>query len=314
MTCWPVWTEDEIVFFGPQFAIMSRAKNWCFTLNNPTNDEKVFISSLVDGKSDVRYVMYGNEVGAEGTPHLQGFLSLQSRKRLQELKKILGPRFHLESARNPVAALQYCKKENDWVEFGEFTTQAGRRSDIEEFKVSVKNGELDVPTLRELHSDVFAKYPRFCLEYIHDHYPKKIVPDHEMHEWQKNLKELLDAEPDDRTIVFVVDQKGNSGKTWFSHWYAQNVGKSQVLLPGKKTDMAYALDQNIRVLFLDAPRSKQGEYIMYDFLEDVKNGYVFSSKYESRVKRLSKVHIVVNMNEAPDMTKLSDDRYHVIRL
>lgn len=104
------------------------------------------------------------------------------------------------------------------------------------------------------------------------------------------------------------------GKSWFAHWYAQNKGKSQVLLPGKKNDMAYALDPTIRVLFMDAPRSKQGEFIMYDFLEDVKNGFVFSSKYESRVKRLDRVHIVVMMNEKPDMTKLSEDRYHLIEL
>lgn len=78
--------------------------------------------------------------------------------------------------------------------------------------------------------------------------------------------------------------------------------------------MAYALDPTIRVLFMDAPRSKQGEFIMYDFLEDLKNGFVFSSKYESRVKRLARVHIVVNMNEHPDMTKLSADRYHVITI
>lgn len=65
-------------------------------------------------------------------------------------------------------------------------------------------------------------------------------------------------------------------------------------------------------MFVDAPRSKQGEFIQYDFLEDVKNGYVFSTKYESRVKTLDNVHVVVNMNETPDMSKLSADRYHII--
>jgi hypothetical protein len=294
--------------------IMSRAKNWCFTLNNPTDDEKVFLSTLVGANTEFRYLIYGNETGEEGTPHLQGFFSLLSRKRMLELRKTLGNRFHLENARNPNAAIQYCKKENDWVDFGEMGTTTGKRSDLEEFKVSVKAGELDPKNLRDIHSDVFAKYPRFCHDYIQDHYPVKEVPQHDLKEWQSSLKQILDSEPDDRTVVFVVDEIGNAGKSWFAHWYTQNVGKSQVLLPGKKADMAYTLDPTIRVLFMDAPRSKQGEYLMYDFLEDVKNGYVFSSKYESRVKRLSQVHVVVNMNEEPDMTKLSRDRYNVIHI
>ena len=67
--------------------------------------------------------------------------------------------------------------------------------------------------------------------------------------------------------------------------------------------MTYFLDTSIRVLFIDAPRSKQ-EHLQYDFLEEVKNGYIFSSKYKSRIKRLQNVHLVVLMNEAPDMTKL----------
>lgn len=294
--------------------IMSRAKNWCFTLNNPSDEDRLVLSGLVDGKSMFSYLIYGNEVGEQGTPHLQGFFSLSQRKRLLELKKVFGDRYHLENARNPNASILYCKKEKDFVEFGEFASTSGRRSDIEEFKASVKNGELDPKALRDLHSEVFAKYPRFCHDYIQDNYPCKVVEDHVLHDWQANLKSLLDAEPDDRTIVFVVDEVGNSGKSWFAHWYTQNVGRSQVLLPGKKNDMSYALDPTIRVLFMDAPRSKQGDYLMYDFLEDIKNGFVFSSKYESRIKRLSRVHVVVNMNESPDMTKLSADRYKIINL
>ncbi len=52
----------------------------------------------------------------------------------------------------------------------------------------------------------------------------------------------------------------------------------------------------------------------YDFLESVKDGMVFSTKYESVVKTLGKVHVVVLMNEMPDMSKLSDDRYQIINV
>jgi hypothetical protein len=73
--------------------------------------------------------------------------------------------------------------------------------------------------------------------------------------------------------------------------------------------MALVLDTCARVIFFDFPRSKQGNYIQYDFLEEVKNGYVFSGKYESCIKTLANVHVVVFLNEMPNMTKLSANRY-----
>lgn len=78
------------------------------------------------------------------------------------------------------------------------------------------------------------------------------------------LQELLDklaADPDDRTIFFIVDQTGNNGKTWFAHWYASKNENCQVMCPRKRADMAYIVRTDIRVLILDAPRSKQGEFI-----------------------------------------------------
>jgi hypothetical protein len=150
---------------------------------------------------------------------------------------------------------------------------------------------------------------------MQQYWPQVVIPDHPLRPWQAALLRKLDEEPNRRKIIFVVDEKGNSGKSWFAHWYArQNPMNCQVILPGKKADMAYALKMNIRVLFCDAPRSKQGEFIQYDFLEDCKNGYVFSTKYESHVKSFEPMHVVVNMNESPDRSKLSEDRYDVINI
>ena len=87
-----------------------------------------------------------------------------------------------------------------------------------------------------------------------------------------------------------------------------------VLLPGKKADMAFMLRPDIRVVFFDAPCSKQGEFIQYVFLEEIKNGYVASPKYNSCFKRLSKVHVVVMMNESPNMLKLSLNCYVIIEI
>lgn len=120
--------------------------------------------------------------------------------------------------------------------------------------------------------------------------------------------------PDPRKIIFVVDINGNQGKSWFARYYCDMNENGMVVIPGKKADMAYTINESCRVFFFDCPRSKQGDFIQYDFLEELKNGYFLSPKYESRIKKLATPHIVVLMNETPDMTKLSEDRYEIIRL
>lgn len=294
----------------------SRARNWCFTLNNYTDDDLIRINALVDTNNKVTYVLYGKEVAESGTPHLQGFISCKDQLRLQQIKIIIGSNPHLEVARNVNASIIYCKKEGDWIEFGaRNNSNAGKRNDLEEFKNAVKEGMLNMKDIREAHADVYAKYPRFCLEYVRDNFPKPIIPDHPLRPWQQHLHDLLEEEPNRRTIIFIVDEIGNSGKSWFADWYQQKTGDTcQVLTPGKRADMAYMLPMCLRVLFLDAPRAKQSEFIQYDFLEDLKNGRVFSPKYESIMKTYEPMHIVVCMNEEPDRTKLSADRYKVINI
>lgn len=299
---------------GCYFRLMG-SKNWCFTLNNYSDEDVERLNNLVDTEDRVEYLIYGKELAASGTPHLQGFVVFGQRTRLVMVKAIIGSNPHVEVARNVNASVEYCKKDGEWVEFGSRSSKQGTRSDLEEFKTAVKGGMLSLSEIREHHSDVYAKYHRFCLEYIDDNYPKNVIPDHELRPWQVSLKTLLEQPADRRKIIFVVDEVGNSGKSWFAHYYTRLIGdEGQVMLPGKKADMAYALKPGLKVLFLDAPRSKQGEFIQYDFLEDLKNGYVFSTKYESRIKSYEPMHVVVNMNESPDRTKLSEDRYKVINI
>lgn len=293
---------------------MSRAKYWCFTLNNPNADERAKIVAL-DGDRSLEYLIFGNEVGESGTPHLQGFVAFVARVRLTQLKQVISDRGHFEVAKFPDKAADYCKKDGDFVEFGVLTLTKGKRSDIDAFKDDVKQGVLSVKELREAHSVVFAKYSQFCTQYIQDNNSVLTVEDHLMYGWQESLFAELKVEADPRKIVFCVDLIGNSGKSWFCHYTSGILQNVQVLLPGRKADMCMMVELDARVIFVDATRSKQGEYILYDFLEELKNRYIFSSKYHSVLKCLKKVpHVVVMMNEFPDMTKLSMDRYHIMEV
>lgn len=294
-------------------SIGPKAKHWCFTFNNYTQDDLDRLSVPIEG---IDYLIFGKEVGASGTPHLQGTVCFQSRKRLQQVITTIG-RVHCSVTRFLSQSIDYCKKDGDFIEWGD-TPNTGakdeKRSDLEEFKASVKEGVTSLPELRELHSSVCALYPRFVRDYIEDLKEKVKVPVHPLRDWQATLNATLLLPPDDRTITFIVDKTGNQGKSWFARYFCDIHENAQIVVPGKKADMAYIIEEEKRVFFLDCPRSKQGDFIQYDFLEELKGGFVFSGKYESRVKKFKVPHVIVLMNEFPDMSKLSRDRYQIKEL
>lgn len=296
---------------------MSRAKYWTMTLNNPTSDERESVRSLGDDMKSIQmeYMVIGNEVGESGTPHLQGFVAFSVRVRMAHLKQKISNRAHYEVAKFPENAATYCKKEGDFYEFGELVLRQGKRSDMDMFKDDVKSKGMSIKQLREEHSVLIAKYPQFCMQYVQDNNDVLDVEPHVLYGWQESLFQELKLPADPRKIIFCVDLVGNSGKSWFCHYTSGILPNVQVLLPGRKADLCMMVDIDARIIFLDATRSKQGEYILYDFLEELKNRYIFSSKYHSTLKCLKQTpHVVVMMNEQPDMNKLSMDRYHILEV
>lgn len=286
-----------------------KAKQWCFTLNNYTPADLDNLSS--PPQEEVAYLIYGKEVGASGTPHLQGTVCFQSRKRLRQVIQIIG-QAHCSITRNLLQSIEYCKKEGDFFEFGNIPNQeSGKRTDIEAFKETVKKGVTCLKELRDRHSEICAKYPRFVVEFVTDWKEKIPVEPHPLRPWQAELYGKLILPPIEREIMFIVDLEGNQGKSWFCRYYCDLHENAQIILPGKKADMAMILREDCKVFFFDCPRSKQGEFIQYDLLEEVKNGFVFSGKYQSVIKKFKTPHVVVCMNEQPDMTKLSSDRYNI---
>ena len=288
-----------------------RVKYWSFTLNNYTQEDLTRLSSPIP---EIDYLVYGREVGASGTPHLQGTACFKKRVYLSGALAKLG-QSHCTPTRHLIESINYCKKDGDFTEWGVIpsseidSARKKEASEIEEFKNSVKSGVYDEKSLRELHSTVWASSERFCRQYIEDNKPKHRVEPFPLRPWQQELYQALAHPPDTRTIRFIVDLNGNQGKSWFARYYLDMHDKdTQIIVPGRKVDMAHIVRDDTRVFFVDCPRSKQGEYIQYDFLEELKNGQVFSPKYDSKMKTLAPPHIVVLMNERPDLTKLSRDR------
>lgn len=285
---------------------------YVFTLNNYVDAD---LQRLRDLAASCRYLVFGREVGESGTPHLQGFVIFGTSVRFNRAKRSLGDRCHIEPARGSSRqASDYCKKDGDYEEFGTCPGPQGKTNRFEEFKEWVVTQPIKPTSARvaEFFPGIFLQYGR-CMEWIDLIYPSSFEVRGEYREHQRRLADGLDVPADDRTITFVVDERGGTGKSWFiKKFLSLHPERTQVLSIGKRDDLAHAIDERKSVFLFDLPRS-QSEYLQYSVLEQLKDRMIFSPKYLSRTKTLDTVpHVVVFMNELPDMNKLSHDRYNLI--
>lgn len=295
-----------------------RLTRYAFTLNNYTPREVDHISNLVNDDR-VSYVIFGREVGENGTPHLQGFIKLVSSMRLVAVKTLVSSRAHFEQCRGTSAHnITYCKKDGDFVEFGTPPSEdQGKRNDI----VAIKAWILELghpPSAHEWYNSEFAmhymKWGRKLGEMAKAILPSPPVEHGEPRDgWQTDLFDYLDSPPSPRSVKFIVDHNGDSGKSWFARWFLNKYPeKTQYMRPGKRDDMAFAIDDSKTVFLFDVPRS-QMETFNYSILEQLKDKMVFSAKYESTLKQFrNNVHVVVMCNETPNMNALSRDRYDIV--
>jgi len=103
--------------------VMSRinpAKAWCFTLNNYTENELGALVQLFSTLTDKYFYIVGEEVGANGTPHLQGYIEKKTGRfrplPLFEVKRNNTQCMHFEKAKgNRSQNYAYCSKDNKFV-------------------------------------------------------------------------------------------------------------------------------------------------------------------------------------------------------
>jgi len=301
-----------------------QSTRWCFTINNPTAEDQENLENVggdLPG-NHIIYLVFGREVGDNGTPHLQGFVSFSSRKRFATVRGIIGHRAHLEVARGTtVQAADYCKKDGDFVEFGNLPNQRERQPTVTDFCnwVVEQNDNLHHhPTVREIavkFPGLYLRYGQRLVDLSNQLVPLPVLVNAPLNDWQTLLHNQLQAEADDRTITFYVDEDGGKGKSFFCRYYLTHYAeKTQVFSIGKRDDIAHAILETKSIFLFNMPRGGM-EYLQYTILEQLKDRMIFSPKYNSCTKLLWFIpHVIVFCNEQPDLTKMSADRCIVITL
>lgn len=143
---------------------------WCFTVNNPDGWTPIWDAGIM------LYMVWQAEVGEAGTPHIQGYVRFDSRKRGSTAARRIAGRAdihpHVEVARGTEQANRdYCTKEDTRAaadedgnyphgEYGEFTADAGqqgKRSDLVMASARIIEGA-DMRTVAQEFPAAYIRY------------------------------------------------------------------------------------------------------------------------------------------------------------
>lgn len=138
----------------------------------------------------------------------------------------------------------------------------------------------------------------------------------EMRPIQQDIINIVNEEPDDRTVHWFYDPTGGAGKTTLAkHLCIHN--KDCLYLTGKASDMKYGvftwLQKNkLKTIIIDLTRSVEA-FVSYQGIEEIKNGIFYNTKYESTMCVFDSPHVIVLSNFLPDVDALSADRWNIHR-
>lgn len=303
--------------------------HFVFTWNNYTDDTLVKLRTSI-GRAGITYICYGKEVGEQGTPHLQGYLQSNS-KNISRFQSTFGPCWIKAAKGTSDEAIEYTQKQGDWTEMGERVfldaKHPGSRSDLHGIQDAIAEGK-SFDEICETNFEACAKYSRFIQSRIstkqeQDYLKKKQeeLSNVSLRPWQQSLLDVVTQAPNPRTVHWIWEDQGAVGKSWMAQ-YLRIKHSALVLSAAKKVDLAHIISGvKTSIVVFDLSRTTApGEGrehsldAVFSLAEDLKNGYIVSTKYDSRVISFAPPHVLFFANFPPPMNKLSLDRWSITHI
>lgn len=145
---------------------------------------------------------------------------------------------------------------------------------------------------------------------------KLINPDYS---WEQDIIKIIMTEPDDRHIYWYWSKGGCIGKTSFCKYLTMK--HNAIALSGKASDMRNGVveyhkanEKYPELILIPIPRSFKSEYLNYEGIENIKDMYFYSGKYEGGMVCGNCPHVFVFANEPPDKEKMSLDRWIITQI
>lgn len=263
-----------------------RARNWAITMNNYPKDIFVHFTRMFQHDVNTKWI-FGKEIGKQGTPHVQGFVSWKSGVWDTRMRKLF-PKCNVEPCKKAaVNNYLYCVKDDHFIT----NIDARTKKQKEDAEMRLWKETL----LKEDYTDVTWK------------------------PWQKQVLEILDGPVDKRHLYWFWEPVGNVGKSYLVTYIS--LTREVICASGKATDVFNQVNNTIniekkrdcRTVIVDCPRSA-ADYLSYGALEKLKDGFLYSGKYEGGKCWLRKPHVIVFANTPPKAYKMSKDRWIITHI
>jgi len=311
---------------------MPSVRRFCFTFNNPTAEH---IAALRRWPiAGIKFIIFQGECGS--TPHLQGYIETKDPYGLKDLNKtFFFNKANLRAANGDAEAnIAYCSKADTYLESvcervqnGEAGPKQGKRNDLLAIKAMIDDGA-SYDDICEAEFSTVAKADRFVKQRIAARDAQKqrdeltaVFASTVLWSWQQRLGEMLQNIPDPRKVYWFWESEGNKGKSFMARYLASTQG-ALILETGRKVDLAHIFVTTIptpKIVIFDLSRtaapSEDSKHspidVVYSLMESIKNGYIVSTKYDSKGLSFTVPHVVVFANFEPDQSKMSLDRWQI---
>lgn len=288
---------------------MAKARAFVFTINNPA-----FPTEELPRVDRERYVSWQREIApTTGTPHIQGYIELDAPVRYAHIHRawptaVLAVRRGTREQARDYTRKSESRDEGDDAgpfERGDFARGgSGARNDLADAVNTLREG--GIAAVARENPVAFVKFSRGLRELERTLRERPRDDDFEPRPWQAHVLDWLQSDPDDRTIMWVTDTRGNNGKSRLARHLV--LEHDAIQLEGKVADMAYLYD-NQRIVIIDITRAQaDNSKHLYSFAEKLKNGVVVSTKYECQTKVFKPPHVVFFSNQSWDPELWSEDR------
>jgi len=134
------------------------------------------------------------------------------------------------------------------------------------------------------------------------------------YDWENEILFMLACEPDKRSIYWIWEKNGCAGKTTFQKYLFSHYD-NVVVMAGKSADMKngivtyYETNKCLpKIVLINVPRSSL-EYVSYTGLEEIKDMFFYSGKYEGGMICGPSPFVLVFANEPPEKGAMSSDRF-----
>lgn len=187
---------------------------------------------------------------------------------------------------------------------------------LESVKKLLNNNRLHLEKCKgsEKSNAVYCSKENNFVTNIKEYMPKKALKlITNLKPWQLEIENLLQTEPDGRTLHWYWEIIGGVGKSAFcKYMYVKH--KVLVIQGGKLADIMNILFNTdcdeLQMIIIDIPR-KNGNSLSYSAVECILNGMITNTKYETGTKVFNPPHVIVFSNEFPEKCHLSEDRWKI---